>query len=203
MKIFCRSGRVNVALDAPSLQTEQMARKLEGSSVPPHAFVDDMPDVQTCFAGGVVGVRLARYSTTHLAREAIAVQYEGPRFFRNGTRECRLRFGRFEQVLSGLERAAVVVGQYLVAPLRCAVLALFWPTRIGCLPQRAIRRSPSHGPGSQENGRGVCPLHRLGLVCLAYQARLSLGFAAALSAARIFSPTAQATGGGKALPTCR
>ena len=63
-----------------------------------------MPDVQTCFAGGVVGVRLARYSTTHLAREAIAVQYEGPRFFRNGTRECRLRFGGFEQVLSGLER---------------------------------------------------------------------------------------------------
>ena len=74
-----------------------------------------MPDVQTCFAGGVVGVRLARYSTTHLAREAIAVQYEGPRFFRNGTRECRLRFGGFEQVLSGLERAAVVVGQYLIA----------------------------------------------------------------------------------------
>ena len=32
---FCRSGRVSVTLDAPSLQTEQMARKLEGSSLPP------------------------------------------------------------------------------------------------------------------------------------------------------------------------
>lgn len=81
------------------------------------AFVNDVADVQTCFAADIIRMGFARDSTAHLAGETVAIQHECARFFGDGTRERRLRFRGFEQVVAGFQIGAVIVGEDLLTLL--------------------------------------------------------------------------------------
>lgn len=79
-----------------------------------HGFVDDVPDVEPRLSGGVGGVRFTGDGTAHLAREAVAVEYECPSLFRDAPLKCRDRFRVEKKVLAWLEVAPVIVRQDLV-----------------------------------------------------------------------------------------
>ena len=80
----CDVGRAFVANRADRFQ---VARFIAATQ----AFIDDVPNVQSGFARGIVGVRLTGHSAAHLACEAVAVQHKGSGFLGNASRESRLR----------------------------------------------------------------------------------------------------------------
>jgi len=60
-------------------------------------------------------MRLAGHCSAHLAGEAVAIKYVGPRLPGDSSGKRRNRFPVQEQVLAGLQIAPVVVGEDLIA----------------------------------------------------------------------------------------
>ena len=148
-------------------------------------------------------MRLASHSPAHLAGEPVAVQDKRPCFLGNCAFKGWLRLWVLQQVLAGLEVAAVVVGQDEVAFLRPQLPHPACPLgdAAGHVPQFFGVHHPTQVRQEMRAEPGPCAAARVFHAC-AHPALLSILLAALSRAADICWPTALATGGGKALPTC-
>ncbi len=94
-----------------------------------HAFVQNVTDMKAGFASGIVGMHLTCDGTAHLACESVAIEDECAGFLGDGASKSGFWFGCFQQILTWLEIAAVVMRQIFEIPLRYAARGRAAPTR--------------------------------------------------------------------------
>ena len=168
----------------------------------PQAFVDDVPDVQTRFACGIVRMGFSGNGATHLASEAVAIENVGPGFL--GYLPCKsgLWLGRFEQILSGLEVGPVIVREDLVT-LFSAQLANSPCPFANASGHRAQLLGLEHLADMVQKEKaqlGTGAIGGFGAFCHATLRCMRWAAAASIAIAMRWL-TAWATGGGTALPT--
>lgn len=74
-----------------------------------------MPEMEPCFASGIVRMRLSGDCSAHLASETIPVQNEGTELFRNIPLESGFGLRILQKIFSGFQVVSVIVCENLVA----------------------------------------------------------------------------------------
>ena len=179
-----------------------------------------MTDVETSLPLGVGRVRLSGTRAAHSACEAVSVEDECTRLLGNRVAEHRCRCRADQHVLAGLQRTVVLVGpnvesfklsQFANAPrpfgnatgniAKCLPIDNLSNMAEEEIAQLVTRTSPRFAsPFGLRVFEVVFPAHALRASTCCW---LTERFTAPFKALTIASPTAQATGGGKAFPTCR